>query len=140
MAKTTQAMEPPPAPLQIEEKITEFEKELKDKHKNFLPKYKKMNLSNLTPFQANALKLLKSKSAFIIKPTDKNLGPVIMDTLSYTRQVLKEHLLSSTYKQLTITETKNRMEKIKSTLKLLLTDNQNLLSKPEWTYFQRSLH
>jgi len=56
-----------------------------------------------------------------------------MDTLSYTQQVLKEHLLTSTYKQLTVTEAKNKMEAIKTTLKLLLTDNQNLLSIPEWT-------
>ena len=62
-----------------------------------------------------------------------------MDTISYTQQVLKEHLLTSTYKQLTETEAKYKMDSIKATLKLLLKENQNLLSKSEWNYFQRSL-
>jgi ABC-type transporter MlaC component len=62
MAKTTQAMEPPPAPLQIEEKITEFEKELKDKYKNFLPKYKKNELK-----QPNTLPSQCAKTAEIQK-------------------------------------------------------------------------
>jgi hypothetical protein len=130
---------PTPASLQIEEKLTEFEHELKSKHKNLLPKYNKINLSNLNPVQANALKQLKADANFVIKPTDKNLGPAIMDTKSYTQQVLKEHLLTSTYKQLTETEAKHKMESIKATLKLLLKDNQNLLPKSEWNYFQRSL-
>ena len=96
-------------------KLTEFEHELKSRHKKLLPKYNKINLSNLNPVQATALKQLKADTDFIIKPTDKNLGPVIMDTISYTQQVLKEHLLTSTYKQLTETEAKYKMESIKAT-------------------------
>jgi hypothetical protein len=61
-----QALEPTPAPFLIEIKLTEFEKELKSKHAERLPKYKKINASNLTPIQANTLKLLKSNKDFKI--------------------------------------------------------------------------
>jgi hypothetical protein len=91
---------PPPAPLLIETKLTEFEKKRNSKHAERLPKYKMINASNLTPIQANALKLLKSNKDFIIKPSDKNLGPAIMDTLTYVKQIFKDHLLTSAYKQL----------------------------------------
>ena len=43
-----------------------------------------------------------------IKPTDKNLGPAVMDTSEYVNQVLTEHLLTKHYKQLTQTEATNR--------------------------------
>jgi len=66
-----------------------------------------MNLSNLTPLQANTLKLLKANDNLIIKPTDKNLGPAIMYTISYIQQVLNEHLITTTYKQLTPAEMQN---------------------------------
>ncbi len=48
---------PPPASLLIETKLIDFKKELKSKHAERLPKYKKINASNLTPIQANTLKL-----------------------------------------------------------------------------------
>jgi hypothetical protein len=62
-----------------------------------------------------------------------------MDMLTYVKQIFKDHLLTSAYKQLSSLEAKNSMEVIKATLRLLLTNNQNLLPKPEWVYFQRSL-
>ncbi len=96
---------------------------------------KKNEIKQPNTHPSQRTKTVESQKNLIITPTDKNLGPAIMDTLSYTQQVLKEHLLTSTYKQLTVTEAKNKMEAIKTTLKLLLTGNQNLLSVPEWTYF-----
>jgi hypothetical protein len=62
-----------------------------------------------------------------------------MDTLTYVKQILKDHLLTSAYKQLSSLEANNSMEAIKATLRLLLTNNQNLLSKPKWVNSQRSL-
>jgi len=130
---------PPPASFLIKNKITDFEKELKKEHTKLLNKYRKINLSNLTPIQANALKLLKKNDNFIIKTTDKNLGPAIMDKAAYIQQVLSEHLLTNTYRNLTASEAKTQMETIKSTLKNLISNHLNHLSKAETTYFQRSL-
>jgi hypothetical protein len=62
-----------------------------------------------------------------------------MDTTTYIRQVLQEHLLTSTYRQLSQREAKNIMEQLKVYLKELLSQHSKNLSKPELLYFQRSL-
>jgi hypothetical protein len=46
---------PPPAPLFIENKISEFEKELKKSRATLLKKFNRINLSNLNPIQAKGL-------------------------------------------------------------------------------------
>jgi YesN/AraC family two-component response regulator len=130
---------PPPASSIIEEKITEFEKA----HKTLLQKARKKHeicrLSNLNHLQWSALQQLRRIKDITIKPSDKNLGPTAMDTTTYIRQVLQEHLLTSTYKQLSQREAKNIMEQLKTYLKELLSQHSKYLSKPELIYFQRSL-
>jgi len=100
---------PPLAPLEIEEKMTEFDKILKKKLQELINKLNGTNLTNLTPQQRAALKHLRTNHEIIIKPTDKNLGPAIMDTKTYIHQVLKEHLLTDTYKQLSSKEAKEKI-------------------------------
>lgn len=56
------------------------------------------------------MKLLKQNKNIIIKSTDKNLGPATMDTKDYVLQVLKEHLLTNDYRQLTHSKAINSME------------------------------
>lgn len=78
---------------------------------NQLQKQKK-TLSNLTYTQLAALRALKNDKNLILKPTEKNLGLAII----YTLQVLKEHLLTNDYRQLTSDTAKNKMEDIKTHL------------------------
>jgi len=61
-----------------------------------------------------------------------------MDTTSYVKQVLEEHLLSKDYRQLTKEEAQNSMELLKVTLKTVIENNSPHLSEPELTYFKRS--
>jgi hypothetical protein len=65
---------PPPAPLEIEEKLTDFQKLLKKKQQELVSKTKRLNLSNLTSYQKTILNQLKNNRNIIIKPADKNLG------------------------------------------------------------------
>jgi len=130
---------PPPAPINVEDKITEFEKALKVKHNHLTAKHKRINLSNLTPIQAQTLRLLKRNKNIVIKPTDKNLGPAVMDTNDYVDKILKEHLLTNTYKQLTHTEMLNTMTDLKSALTNAIQSNADKLSQAELTFFKRSL-
>jgi len=130
---------PPPAPLHIEEHITSFEKALKSKQQEIVTKNWQKPLLNLTPLQLSALKQLKSNNKIIIKRTDKNLGPAIMDTEAYIKQVLHEHLTTKHYQQLSNAEGHARYENFKSALKDLIITNLDLLSASEATYFQRSL-
>jgi hypothetical protein len=130
---------PPPAPIQLEDSITDFEKLLKTSHIRSTQKHFKVNLSNLTTLQARTLKILRQNKQLIIKPTDKNLGPALLDLDAYIKQVLQEHLLTNDYAQLTPYEAKDRMEEIKRDLKQLISSNRNLLTTAETTYFDRSL-
>jgi len=63
-----------------------------------------------------------------------------METEVYINQVLAEHLLTRDYKQLSTTEAKNILDKVKNTLKKLIEDNQNHLSTAELTYFKRNMN
>jgi hypothetical protein len=103
-------MHPPPASLLIEDKITEFEKLLKEKQQKLISKNSNRYLLNLTPLQKAAMKSLRSNSNIVIKPTDKNLGPAVLDAETYSKQVLQEHLLTRTYLQLSNTEATTRYE------------------------------
>jgi hypothetical protein len=74
---------PLPALTPIEDKLTSFEKALKAAHLTQSFRTTKLNLNNLTFPQQKTLKLLKDNSNLIIKPTDNNLGPAIMETTTY---------------------------------------------------------
>jgi hypothetical protein len=88
---------PLPAPLHIENKITEFEKMLREQQSILALKQNKTNLCNLTYMQLLTLKSLKQNINLTIKPTGKHLVPAIMDTQAYIKQVLMEHLLTEDY-------------------------------------------
>jgi hypothetical protein len=103
---------PPPAPLEIEEKMTTFEKLLKRKQEHLSTKNKKTKLTNLSPIQHKVLTQLKQNKSIIIKPTDKNLGPTILDTKTYIKQILQEHLLTTSYTQLTKETAKSHISNV----------------------------
>jgi len=130
---------PPPATLLIEDKITEFEKALKEIQQNLFIKNKYRKITNLNPIQSIALQQLKRNTNITIKPTDKNLGPAAMDTEDYITQILKEHLLTADYNQLSKTEAYLKMDQLKTNFKNLIQSNLDVLSKPEVIFFQRSL-
>jgi uncharacterized protein YbcV (DUF1398 family) len=131
---------PPPAHIQIENAITNFEKMLKSKQQIAISQAKKQTMTNLNPLQKTVLKQLRENKNIIIKPTDKNLGPAVMDKNTYIKQVLQEHLLTENYQQLSLTETKNMLDNTKNSLRQLIKDNLNALSTPEATFFKRSLN
>jgi hypothetical protein len=131
--------DPPPATNTIENNITLFEKLMKKAHAKLVSKHGKTNLSNLTPLQAKALTKLKLNNALIIKPTDKNLGPALMNRDNYIKQILQEHLLSKDYLQLTKREALNKMQTIRKVLKTTINTNSHILSKAENTFFNRNL-
>jgi dGTP triphosphohydrolase len=130
---------PPPASLIIEEQFTNFEKLLQDTQSQYITKYKTTKLHNLTTIQQKALKELKNNKQLIIKPTDINLGPALMELDTYIQQVLCEHLLTQDYIQLTKQEATARMDALKQDLKLLIKTNETSLPQAEVTFFNHSL-
>jgi len=131
--------DPPPASILIEDQITRFEKSLKKENELLQKKYRNKNISNLTPLQFKALKELKQNTNLIIKPTDKNLGPAIMDRVFYINKILKDHLLTKDYIKLSQNEALSKLQLLKETLKIFIKENQEKLSQPEITYFSRCI-
>ncbi len=56
---------------------------------------KQHSLLNLTPLQKSVLQQLKHNDNIVIKHTDKNPGPAVMDTSDYIQQVLQEHKITN---------------------------------------------
>jgi hypothetical protein len=123
----------PPTPIHI--KITELEQKLKTMQQRLVIKTQRMNLCNSTFSQLHTMQLLKTNKSIIIKHTDKNLGPAIMDTDIYIKQVLTEDLLTEDYHLLKAIAAKNKMDGLKRYIKKLISDNKQVLSKPELTFF-----
>lgn len=72
---------------------------------------------NLTPLQSKALKLLKQNTQVVIKSTNKNLGPAIMDKDFYINKILNDHLLTKDYIKLSKNEAISKVQLQKDTLK-----------------------
>jgi hypothetical protein len=66
-------------------------------------------------------------------PTDKNLGPAVMNRNEYVEQCLTEHLLTPQYSQLTRRTALTRIELTKLLLLNNLQKYKNQLSSPELT-------
>jgi len=75
---------------------------------------------------------------FIIIPTDKNLGPAVLNRDDYISQVLKEHLLTPTYLKLNSNTASHRILQTMNDLKNTFQNFRHLLTKPEIDFFTRS--
>jgi hypothetical protein len=94
---------------------------------------------NLTPYQGRLLRLLKASDDFIIFPSDKNLGPVILKRAEYIRRAHADHLSDSrTYKQLTETEAAERISTIEGLLSKFLDNYTSTLDYHDRVYLERS--
>jgi hypothetical protein len=116
---------PPPASLEVENNLTSFEKAIANEirlNQQLTLQHKRHQ--NLNKLQLKTLQQLKNNYNFIIKPTDKNLGPAIMNLDDYINMVLNEHLLTSTYIQLSKETAINKLSTTQSHLKKLINTNK----------------
>ena len=68
---------------------------------NKLSHHKYFATTNMTRVQHNMLKDLQENENFIVTPSDKNLGPCILEREIYIQRALKDHLMDETsYRQL----------------------------------------
>jgi len=126
--------------MTIEDKITEFEKELKTAHSALSMKYNKFNLRNLSQPQLKILNELRNNDNILIRATKKNLGPAILNKSTYIQQVFNEHLLTKDYQHLSEEAAKLLINNTKEALKAIINNNLQILPQPERTFFQRSFH
>jgi len=131
---------PPAASMTIEDKITEFEKELKKAHSALSMKYSKVSLRNLSQPQLKILNELRNNDNVVTRATDKKLGPAILNKSTYIQQVFNEQLLSQDYQHLSEEAAKLLINNTKGALKTIINNNLHILPQPERTFFQRSFH
>lgn len=92
------------------EAFLRFQKIITNMRQN-LPTYRRFNLK---PFQRRPLSQLKRNNSILIYPSDKNLGPYVIDCHTYIKQCLEEHLLKTkNYEQLTTTKAIEGLQKQK---------------------------
>ena len=92
---------------------------------------------NLTPPQRRLLHSLTNNKDVIVVPSDKNLGPVILDRDTYVRKCFQNHLLSSTYEQLSLAEANEFTEDTKKLLQELLDDHSDVITEDDRKYLDR---
>jgi hypothetical protein len=84
------------------------------------------------------LRTLPGNPNFIILPTDKNLGPSIMERDTYKTRCLTDHLSDdTTYQRLTEDEAYQRLKQAEVHFKEMIEHYQHILPESEKTYFQR---
>jgi hypothetical protein len=131
---------PPPAEPAIDEALAAFEAKIT--HLHAATQIPHENEPNLSTAQLKRLDELKRDPLRIIIPTDKNLGPAIMDRSGYIQRCLKDHLLNKTnYRQLSTDEARIICYNARAHLeRLTIFDKKTFRpGSPSFKYFYRSL-
>ena len=126
---------PPPASGELEYYLHSFTSKLETAIENSA---KKKHNGNLTKEQTTILHQLKNNPDFIIMPSDKNLGPAIMNRTAYIDKVLTEHLLTDSYEFLPTETAAKKLKTNRNYLLHLYRNNKEHLTKAEQDYFERS--
>jgi hypothetical protein len=93
-------------PVEFRSRVAYFLKQLKSQ---FVPR---RVTPNLTPYQQKLLHDLRKSKDFIIFPSDKNLGPCILERQEYIQRVLAHLADDTTYRQLSADEADKNISKV----------------------------
>jgi hypothetical protein len=94
----------------------------------------------LTPYQQKLLHDLQCSKDFIVLPSDKNLGPCILEQEEYIQRVLLKHLSdNTTYHQLSSADAHKTISKVTTMIFNFIGDYHRFLSDLEKKYLDRSL-
>lgn len=130
-----QGFEPEKAAPQIENAINRFENSIENYNQQHQPKLK----PNLTKAELNILYSFRNNNKLIVIPTDKNLGPAIMERAIYIKRCSDDHLLdTTTYKQLSKEQLRKRIYNIKATILNLTKKYKEQLDAASHKYFRRA--
>ena len=129
--------QPPQAPSNFEFTFDNFDAMITDERRS-LPWTRRFNL---TPSQRNVLSELTQRPDLIVLPTDKNLGPCVIERKEYIDQVLKEHLLQKqNYEQLSPEIAKIELQKQRASFVSVYEKFKHTLpTRAEETYFSRAM-
>ena len=126
--------EPPQAPPLLENAITKLHRHLHSQVKANQQAQRRQH--NLYASNRLLIQTLKSSQDHIVLPTDKNLGPAILERSVYKQRCLQDHLLdTTTYKRLEPWEADCQMFRATKAFEHLIKTNKDSLPDSEQTYF-----
>jgi hypothetical protein len=95
--------------------------------------------SNLSQRQEKLLNTLCKAKQFVVTPTDKNLGPAIMEQSQYIERCFQDHLSNeSIYQRLSLQNATTHRYNLRGAIIRAISNGKKLLSHAENTYFARS--
>jgi hypothetical protein len=94
---------------------------------------------NLSHYQASILENLKSSEDFQVFPSDKNLGPCIIEKSEYILRVLAHLSDTTTYKQLSKNAAEIKMAEVETFIESFLFIHSRQITYADQTYIDRSL-
>ena len=98
---------------------------------------KRKALRNLSPIQEHLLRTLRNNPQFLVVPSDKNLGPVLLERDTYVRRCLTDHLLKDTYEAFTSTEATAFTDATRELLNNFERDHSAVISADDMKYLNR---
>jgi hypothetical protein len=123
---------------EIEEELADFRRQFTKLVTNHAP----TPASNLSKRQEKILTSLKKAKQFVITPTDKNLGPAILERSQYMTRCFEDHLLNeTTYRRLPDAESRTLRYNARANIILAIAaaEKRGQLNHAEETYFSRSI-
>lgn len=129
--------EPPPANVELEEALSTFQAKASVAIKTNLKSQKRSH--NIPTSSRQLLRILPDSTTHIVLPTDKNLGPAILERNVYKQRCIQDHLSDkSTYRQLTATAAYKRLHSSEQAFKALVATHKKQLDDVSTTYFKRA--
>ncbi len=114
---------PPITPPFIENGIRAFGAALKNLDATGQQQQQQSNGPNLRPAERQRLIEIRKDPSVLVTNTDKNLDPVIIDTATYIRRALQDHLLNSkNYTRLEQADAEKRLEDLYLEAQQLISD------------------
>lgn len=121
-------------PVEFRARVSQFLLRLQHKFKKRRPV-----LTNLTPYQTKLLEGLRVSDDYIVLPTDKNLGPAIIERSAYTKRAFDDHLNDeTTYSRLTQEAANARILALRKEIEEFIENEEFRLPKDERTYLTRA--
>ena len=120
----------------LEEALQQFRTQICSKTTENLRRQRRQH--NIPAGPRKLLKTLSDSPDFIILPTDKNLGPAILERSVYKTRCLADHLSDAkTYLRLTKEAALQRLQSATSSFNALIESFEKQLPDAEKTYFKR---
>lgn len=127
--------EPTEAPPDVEQALRDFS----DRLHGLINQNRQRRRHNISTATRKIIAQIGNDNTdFIVTPTDKNLGPAILERATYKRRCLQDHLLDTTsYRQLTATEAAEKIRTQRAIMESIIHSYKHHLAQHEQTYFKR---